>query len=57
MRFEELNGFVTEVRLIVGGANDGAISQEGEIPAAVFVDLDGIEAGVGGKGFRRQPGS
>src|SRR5271157_2953222 len=51
---EKLCGFVIEVRLIVGGADDRAVSQEGEIPASVLVHLDGIQAGVGGEGFPRQ---
>ena len=50
---EELCGFVIKVRLIVGGADDRAISQEGEIPASVFVYLDSIQAGVAGEGFPR----
>jgi len=51
---EELRGFVIEVGLIVGGADDSAVSQEGEKPASVFVYLDGIQAGIGGEGFPRQ---
>ena len=50
---EELRGFVIEVGLIVGGADDRAVSQEGEMPASVLVYLDGIQAGIGGEGFPR----
>src|SRR5208337_1841348 len=50
---EKLRGFVIEVRLIVGSADDRAISQEGEMPASVFIHLDGIQAGIGGESLPR----
>jgi len=53
---EELGGFVIEVRLIVGSADDRAISKKGEKPPSVFVYLDGIQGGISGEGFtRHQP--
>src|SRR4051812_4366560 len=50
---EELDGSVVQLRLVVGSADDRAVTQEGEIPAAVLMHLDCIEAGVCCKGFPR----
>ena len=54
---EEVCGLVIEMRLIVGGADDRAISQEGEIPATVLVYLDSIQGGIGGECFPSLPAS
>ena len=43
--------FGIEMSLVVGCADDGGVSQEGEMPASVFVDFDSIQARVVGEGF------
>lgn len=46
-------GFWIEISLVIGGADDRAVSEEGEIPTGVFVYLDGIEGSISVECFPR----